>query len=63
MPKAIQDEFSHLPRAKRYQLRNLKKGLCMFCKNPLYVGQICKKHSEQHKAISAKHYIASAELL
>lgn len=43
----IKDEFSKLPvsSSRRSQLRNMQKGLCIYCSKPRVTGRMCLGHA------------------
>lgn len=49
--KKIYDEFTNLnvSKARKYQLRNLKRGKCMICSRPRVNKSYCEYHREYRR--------------
>lgn len=55
--KKIIDEFTDLPisRQRKYQLRRVKKGVCISCGRPLFLGgRFCEKHYNRNQQVARK---------
>lgn len=60
MPKAIQDDLTtaNLSRARKWQIRQERKGLCIQCRRKAVKYGRCRVHVAQHLKLKKRNYQA-----